>query len=83
MMGIEFEPYVCRECRDIVNVAVAVHLGWPDAPDLYRCPECGGMSIEPFSYELPPDPELGSQPVSDPCPKCGGVLALVDVGVWD
>ena len=49
--GIEFEPHVCDRCREIVDVAIAIHLLTPDAPDLNRCPTCGGDRVRALRFE--------------------------------
>jgi hypothetical protein len=88
--GIEMEPHLCHDCREIVDVVVAVHLPTPDAPDLGRCPRCGGIEIQPLTYPLDGSLEepqrdggVDCGSAADPCPKCEGLLTVSVAGVWD
>jgi hypothetical protein len=87
-LGVELEPYLCHDCRDVVSVVVGFRLPRSDGQELFRCEECGGKDVEPFACELTqatdePAPKIGSQLDSGGCPKCGGALTLTGVGYWD
>ena len=71
------ETMVCLDCKELVDVLVAIE--GRDGPvrdpsreeDFDRCPQCGGKSVT-------------SWPKGRPCPKCGGPVARgEEVLHWD
>ena len=71
------ETMVCADCKELVDVLVAIE--GPDGPvkdpsraeDFDRCPECRGKSVT-------------SWPKERPCPKCGGHVSQgEEFLLWD
>jgi ssDNA-binding Zn-finger/Zn-ribbon topoisomerase 1 len=82
--GVELEPRVCLDCRELVSVAVADRLQRPDPPpELNQCPDCGGRNLQPFSQELLAGDESAPSVRSGPCPSCGAAVNLSSAGTWD
>ena len=82
--GVEMEPRVCLDCREIVSVAVADRLHRPDpSPDVNQCPDCGGKNLQPFDYEVLGGDEPEPSVRSGPCPRCGASVNVYSAGVWD
>jgi hypothetical protein len=49
-VGIDFEPSVCRDCREIVSVPVVDRFaGLDPLRDLNHCPSCDGTNLQPFA----------------------------------
>ena len=59
IMAGEVYSYLCKECREIVDV-----LTFPqgEKAEKIKCPECGSENLEMWN------------PVKGKCPKCGGKL---------
>ena len=71
------ETMVCADCKELVDVLVAIE--GPDGPvkdpsraeDYDRCPECRGKSVMSWRE-------------GQPCPKCGGPISSGEMTVlWD
>ena len=85
--GIESEPHVCRgravSFFFIVDVAVGASQFASDVSDLKRCPDYGAKDIERFRFRPFFADSSTPQQSSDPCPKCGAVPFVENVGIWD
>ena len=71
------ETMVCADCKELVDVLVAIE--GPDGPvkdpsraeDFDKCPSCRGKSVT-------------SWPEERPCPKCGGHVSRGEMSLlWD
>jgi hypothetical protein len=81
--GIELEPRTCRDCAEIVCVAVDDRLHRPDPlPDLKQCPVCGGKDLQPIP-KVPDGDEANSSVPSFRCPRCDASMNVYSSGVWD
>jgi hypothetical protein len=82
--GVDFEPRVCHDCREIVSVPIEDRFGCLDPlRDLNHCPSCGGTNFQPFAYgALGPD-ETDPSARFGACPRCGASMNVYDVGMWD
>jgi hypothetical protein len=82
--GVDFEPRVCHDCREIVSVPVEDRFGCLDSHDLNHCPSCGGTNLQPFAYRAPLDADETDPSVRlGACPGCEASMNVYGVGVWD
>lgn len=73
-MGIEMEPQICFDWRELVSVSVSVSPGSSVPENLNRCPLCNGINLERFFNDVR---EPGQ------CPRCSGRIRVWSVGIWD
>ena len=57
IMAGEMYTYLCKECREIVDVLTFPH---GEKAEKIKCPECGSEKLELWN------------PIKGKCPKCGG-----------
>lgn len=94
MAGVELEPRVCLDCREVVSVSVNDIFNQLDPrEELNHCPDCGGTNFQEFRSTQPQNPRplieptdgeaSDCSPLPNRCPKCGSPVTLTDVGIWD
>src|SRR6266567_2184590 len=81
--GVELEPRLCLDCRELVSVAVADRLRPDPPPDLNHCPDCAGTNLRPFRHQLLAGDESEPSLRSAPCPSCGAAVDVSSAGSWD